>query len=488
MSLKLEVQKGNVWIDCSPKLTYLSHKIRGDLLESLEFTLIDEALSPNDRVRYRFNDVVKFEGFVVSVRKSLSRSAGFQLSCRAVSELIIFDRHVVYREYAMGTRAGTIIKDLASLESRVDVTNVDEAATPQLTAPWTIQNESALKVMQSVARGTNYWLRMCPGRMLFFKPKSTGTPAATIDNSSTISAEYLEDRWRLKNRVIYVGADGQILADVSEGAGDLPVVVHDPFLTSASEAQRRANIRLALNREYGRKLKLVLRRDFVERSSIDLFSTVAVNMPTLGLSNVNMYVVSIDYQPAAPFVTLEVGGRLELFEDYISEVISGDIAARFGGVSAIPELASTVFTIEENVRYLRDVRYPTYINKPPLSIHQGANVTHGANGEIALISGATSGHFVVSVAPTAPSFTSFISCEWIAEKGQGTISFNLLNTEDENIISVVDAADTKKVIFPRWPRAINGLSEFTARVPAWSRYTWRIVPMGIIGRCIKVEL
>jgi hypothetical protein len=33
-------------------------------------------------------------------------------------------------------------------------------------------------------------------------------------------------------------------------------VVHDPFLTDSSEALRRAQVRLALNREYGRELRL----------------------------------------------------------------------------------------------------------------------------------------------------------------------------------------------------------------------------------------
>ncbi|MDW8042614.1 MAG: hypothetical protein RMJ75_07490, partial [Nitrososphaerota archaeon] len=125
-----------------------------------------------------------------------------EVACRAYTDLIAYDRHIVYREYPTGTRAGTIIKDLASLESNVDVTNVDEATTPPLTAPWVIQNVPALQVMQSVARGTNYYLRMRPGRRLFFKPKVAGTPIATVDAAAVVKAEYSEDRWRLKNRVI----------------------------------------------------------------------------------------------------------------------------------------------------------------------------------------------------------------------------------------------------------------------------------------------
>jgi len=178
-----------------------------------------------DRIRLLKNNVPVFEGVVYEV-KTEHRAGDIERDhIVAYSDLILYDRHVVFRSYATGTKAGTIIKDLAALETGVDVTNVDEATTPALNSQWDIQNEAALKIMQSVARGTNYWLRMKPGKTLYFKPKTIGTAAATINDVKVISAEYSEDRWRLKNRVIYVGKDGQVLADVSEGAGDLPVVV-----------------------------------------------------------------------------------------------------------------------------------------------------------------------------------------------------------------------------------------------------------------------
>jgi len=106
---------------------------------------------------------------------------------------------------------------------------------------------------------------------------------AVIDDSIVLDAEYSEDRWKLKNRVIYVGAGGEILADVSEGSGDLPVVVHDPYLTDPEEAQRRANIRLALNKEYGRSLRVTMHQKDFKDLGIDLGDTCIIQLPSIGV-------------------------------------------------------------------------------------------------------------------------------------------------------------------------------------------------------------
>ena len=118
-----------------------------------------------------------------------------------------------------------------------------------------------------------------------------------IDESIVLDAEYSEDRWKLKNRVIYVGADGEILADVSEGRGDLPVVVHDPYLTDPKEAERRANIRLALNKEYGRSLRITMHQSDFKNLGIDLGDTCTINLPSIGLSGEDMILLGIEYDP-----------------------------------------------------------------------------------------------------------------------------------------------------------------------------------------------
>jgi hypothetical protein len=107
-----------------------------------------------------------------------------EVRATAHSHLIAYDRHVVFRLYNTGTTAGEIIRDLASLEADVDVTNVDDG--PSLTAPWSIENAPALRVMLDVAKGTNYYLRTKPGKVLHFKPKTAGAPKATLDDANVL--------------------------------------------------------------------------------------------------------------------------------------------------------------------------------------------------------------------------------------------------------------------------------------------------------------
>ena len=345
--LYLEVFDGTNWVDKTRKCTRLRRRISARSLESLEAELV-ETVGVGTRVRLRKNTSTLFEGVVYEARKTRREGDVARCEITAYTDLILYDRHVVFRSYPTGTRAGTIIKDLATLETGVNVTNVDEDTTPALNSQWDIQNEVVLKIMQNVARGTNYWLRMKPGKMVFFKPKTVGAAAATIDDTKIISSEYSEDRWKLKNRVIYVGAGGQVLADVSEGAGDLPVVVHDPFLTDANEALRRANIRLELNKEYGKQLTVETTQTDFEALNVDLGDTVKVNLPSLGLNNVNMFLLEIEYDPHELRYRLTFGGRLEMFEEFFEEAVGGDVAAKFGQSPSITEekVASTSILID----------------------------------------------------------------------------------------------------------------------------------------------
>ncbi|MCS6787694.1 MAG: hypothetical protein NZ733_00155, partial [Aigarchaeota archaeon] len=491
-------RSGAGWSRVTSRVVSLSHEVRGNQLESLEITLLDEDAAVGHQVRYLQGGVPRFEGFVVNVRRSASSKSGRLTVCQALSELVLWDRHVVFREYAAGTRAGAIVKDLARLESGVDVANVDESDTPALLAPWAIQNESALKVMTAVSRGTNYYLRMKPGRKLYFKPKAPGAPVATIDSRVVTATEYSEDRWRLRDRVIVVGAGGQVMADVSEGGGELPVVVHDPFLTSTAEAQRRARIRLALNREYGRQLRLTVRRDFVERSQIDLFSMVRIDLPELGLSGVDMHVVGIRYAPPDPHVVLEVGGRLELLEDYLSEAIGGDVTARFGKAIGTDELASMRSTLYHTQRVVAAVgyRFVTYVNKRPITFHRGANVRlNDVTGEVELASGSINGWFEVDFVPPSELFACWCYASWVSYPGDGEVVVELKNASGEVLRSLRDLrlpgwALAKRAYLRRWPGRVHTMTRHPAFSLWGSSQGARVIGarMGyLVGSCVRLE-
>jgi hypothetical protein len=452
------------WTDVSGRVTRLTHKLTGRELEAVDFDVVQPTttLAVGMYVRVKRGASTVFEGIIYEVRRRRGEGRN-EYTIRAYSELVLYDRRVVFRNYQTGTSAGDIIKDLAALETGVDVTNVDEG--PSLNSPWEIQNAKALEIMKSTARGTNYYIRMRPGRVLYFKPKQVGTPKITFDDTNVLESEYSEDRWKLKNRVIYVGANGEVLADVSEPPGDLPVVVHDPFLTDVNEAHRRAQIRLALNKEFGRELRLTVGAPVVENAGLDLFDTVRVNIPGLGLSNVDMFIVEMEYEPLEKVYRLTVGGRLELFEEFFDEAIGSDVAARFGQAVSVPEILSTLSNVTTNISKLTiDVKTPIYLNKPPLKLVNAVNIVLDGNGYAVLTSSATSGSFEIRLLPPSggETFSNYILAEWFAEKNGGSVQAELLDADGNLLFSVYDAYETQFFSFPRWPWAKGFLTYRTA--------------------------
>ncbi|MEM1966913.1 MAG: hypothetical protein QXO86_03445 [Nitrososphaerota archaeon] len=491
MRLVFRVFDGSNWLDRTEELSSLQWSISGQELESLKFTLIGEDIKTGHRVRLVRGHEVVFEGVTHQVDRRHESGRARVVEATACSDLILWDRHIVYREYPAGTKAGTIIKDLASLEPGTDTAGVDEHNTPSLTAPWFIENAKALKVMLDVARGTNYYIRIKPGKKLLFKPKRTGTPKLTLSSSNTVSAEYSEDRWMLRDRVIYVGAGGRVLADVSEGEGESPLIVHDPFLTDESEAQRRAGIRLDLCKEYGRRLRVRVHGSLFEDSGLELFDTVRVNLPSLNLTNTDMFIVGVSYEPADGECDLEIGGRLEYLEDFLQEALGGDVAARFGQAVKVPELVSTLYTVTEAVgeglKTMSTLRYPVYSNRPPLTLYNSNNVTLDPDGCARLVSGATEGSFEASVLPASPLFTAFIKAEWVAEGGQGRVSAEILDSSGNVITRVVDAVDTQQIYAPRWPRALGWITRKAASSWGGSGAAASDVWAGIINSsCLKL--
>ncbi|RLI43986.1 hypothetical protein DRO64_04790 [Candidatus Bathyarchaeota archaeon] len=455
MTLTLEVydSETSTWIDKTNSCASLRRQIRSNGLEELDGELVKDVVSVGQEIRLKEDGQIVFEGIVYEVDRRHRGRDVERCGFKAYDYLIKYDRHVVYRAYPTGTKAGDIIKDLASLEDGVDVSNVDDGDS--LLSPWSIENEKALDVMKSVARGTNYWLRMKPGLKLYFKPKQVGTSKATIDSSIVLDAEYSEDRWKLKNRVIYVGKDGEILADVSEGAGDLPVVIHDPFLTDPNEAQRRANIRLALNKEYGRSLRITIhRRDFKDLG-IDLGDTCTINLSSVGVSGVDMVLLGIEYDPRDLRYRLEFGGRKELLEDWLDERIGGDVAARFGQKVDVPEYISTItYELEAVQRIQGESRYVKYWNKPPLTLYNAQNIQLNDDGHATLISGATSGSFEAQVTPPSDvMFIGFMNVEWSLDKGDGDVIIKILRGDD-SIVKQISGSDIDEgeYWFDRLPR------------------------------------
>ena len=309
-----------------------------------------------------------------------------------------------------------------------------------------------------------------------------------IDESIVLDAEYSEDRWKLKNRVIYVGADGKILADVSEGSGDLPVVVHDPFLTSEEEAQRRANIRLALNKEYGRSLRITMHQKDFKNLGIDLGDTCTINLPSIGLSGEDMFLLGIEYDPKSLRYRLEFGGRKELLEDWLDEQIGGDIARRFGKAMTLPEQTSTLaYSLDKIARIQADQKHVVYMDKPPINLYNAENVILNSNGEVELASGATEGSFEAQVLPPSELFVNWIKSEWMAEKNGGEISADFLNSDGESLGQVYDAYDTQLYRFKKWPQ---GYGSFTYRnASSWGSSNASVGDerMGILhGHCLKL--
>jgi hypothetical protein len=485
------------WTDISGRVTRLTHKLTGRELEAVDFDVVEPSttLAVGMYVRVKRGASTVFEGIIYEVSRRRGEGRN-EYTIRAYSELVLYDRRVVFRNYQTGTSAGDIIKDLAALETGVDVTNVDVG--PSLTSPWEIQNEKALEIMQSTARGTNYYIRMRPGRVLYFKPKQVGTPKITFDDTNVLESEYSEDRWKLKNRVIYVGANGQVLADVSEPPGDLPVVVHDPFLTDENEANRRAQIRLALNKEFGRELRLTVRASVVESAGLDLFDTVRVNIPGLGLSNVDMFIVEMEYEPLAKVYKLTVGGRLELFEEFFDEAIGSDVASRFGSrpdiVGEIYDIKSTLFFVRR-LASISTYRYIAYLNKRPITVHAGVNIrVNSLTGEVELASGFTSGYAEIRFLPPSEKFRRWGYVEWVSYQGDGNIIVKLMDAQGNVMRQMDDWGNGwgmwKRLQLARWPRRAQAMTRYP-EVKNWDK-TGTAQPLDVrvgflTGSCIRLE-
>ncbi|RLI38172.1 hypothetical protein DRO64_11910, partial [Candidatus Bathyarchaeota archaeon] len=163
MALKLEVWDGSSWIDKTDSCVSLRRQIRSGGLEELNGELVKHWVSVGQEIRLKEDDQIVFMGVVYEVdRRHRSRDVE-RCGFKAYDYLIKYDRRVVYRLYQVGTKAGEIIWDLGKLaKDEVPVILGGIGDGDALLSPWEIQNEKALDIMKSVARGINYWLRMKP--------------------------------------------------------------------------------------------------------------------------------------------------------------------------------------------------------------------------------------------------------------------------------------------------------------------------------------
>ncbi|MEM4384922.1 MAG: hypothetical protein QXU44_12835 [Candidatus Caldarchaeum sp.] len=480
MTITIYFWDGAQWVDVTAHIERVRHSFSFREIETLEMEIghsIPITPAALTRVRMHRGATPVFQGVIYE--KSEEKQLSFPKTYRATaySDLIEYDRQVVFRQYAAGTKAGAIIKDLASTISGVDTTNVDEDDTPALHDTWSIENIQALAAMQDTARGTGYWLRMKPDKQLFFKPKKTTAPVATITESIVVNADYRVDKWRQKNKIIYVGAGGQVLAMVQEGEGDMPWVVHDPFLTDPEEAQRRAQTLLEAQKEYGRELVITMpAADFLSLN-IDLGDTAAVNLPSLSI-NEPMYLLEYEAEPASYYyeVRLLFGGKLELLEDVLTET---DVSRLFGTnpLRVEEEVAATsglINALEASVQIQATGRTARIVNKPPLVYDDGANITLDDDGNITLASGYTSGSVSWGFFPDTNLFRKWLRTLYVVDTPAGTSVKASLMAGGKTIKSILPA-DYEIEYFPK----ISGL--LTEDSSEWRAEGGASVVTGIIG-------
>ncbi|MEM2096067.1 MAG: hypothetical protein QXR20_05590 [Candidatus Caldarchaeum sp.] len=455
MTTSLKVYRDGSWTDVSDRLAKLTHTVSSRDLEKLSLELVGSSVDVGDRVRLEVGGSAVFEG-VVNERR-LRVSGTLTTEATAYTDLILYERYVVYRSYPAGTSAGEVVRDMAQLEMNVDVEEVDEG--PSLTTSWEVQNTSALEVMLNTARGTNHLLRMKPGRKLIFKPKTGASPTISISDEHVVSAEHVEDRWSLRNKIIYVGAGGKVLAEVSEPPADMPLVVHDPFLTDVDEAVRRAQTRLEMSREYGRQLRIKMHRADFEDLGVEAGMMASVSLSSLGLDEESLYVVETSYTPSENACEVMLGGRLEYFEDYLQEALHGDTASLFGKSIQIPELITTIASsVQATLKIQADRRVLRLYNKPPLIIENANNIVLNEDGHAQLSSNATSGWFETSCTPSNDLFNRWLRIHYSYVDGDGTVRADLYRADGSSIEQNIP----QDYLFNYFPTYLGGLTEQNA--------------------------
>ena len=298
--------------------------------------------------------------------------------------------------------------------------------------------------------------------------------------SNTVFVSFNEDNWKRKNRVIYIGEGGQVLADVSEPPGDRILVVSDPFLTSVEEATRRAEAWLNRLKYARQEVRLVVEKHLAE--NLDLGTIVTVDFPDLGLSERNMYVVGIEYPLDVKeyYARITVGGELEFFEQLLDELQGRDPTSLFGGGINIDEILGSlnalVTSLQSATRIQAGGRTIRVYNVPPMFYENGVNITLDSQGRITLISSATEGSFEFPWKPNSPLFTRWLRVQYSYEPNDGSVSADILLPDGTILFSNIP----EYFDIPYLPRARGAITNIK---DGWSvtNATVEEIQMGIIG-------
>ncbi|MEM2004314.1 MAG: hypothetical protein QXQ37_06635, partial [Nitrososphaerota archaeon] len=267
----------------------------------------------------------------------------------------------------------------------------------------------------------------------------------------------------------------------------------------------------ALNKEYGKQLRVEMHQNNFENMNVDLGDTIRVNLPSLGLENVDMFLLEIEYDPSRLMYSLTLGGKLELFEDFLNEAIGGDVAARFGSSSLIMQSAEKVGSAYElsqslSKRFITQLIPTLFVTAylPPIPYASGQNITYNDLGEIILASGFTSGNFTLEFMPQSEN-VEIKRLEYVADAGQGSYtvtlkrgdggviasnvpsSFEFPYIPSRRILAEKDAdkwsitggtvADSTISIISRYSLKTVGTAQMTLQYPATGSLGWNLTQM-----------
>ncbi|MEM0478629.1 MAG: hypothetical protein QXN77_09555, partial [Candidatus Caldarchaeum sp.] len=212
-----------------------------------------------------------------------------------------------------------------------------------------------------------------------------------------------------------------------------------------------------------KQLRVVMPRADFEAMNADLFDTLTVNLPHLGLENVNMYIVEIGYDPDKQAYTLTLGGKLELFEDFLDEALGGDVAARFGQKVSVAEKIGSVSLQVEELRKRVDVGAIPLLNvlaiRPPIPYRNATNIFQDIDGKLRLVSGATNGSVEIPIQPVGSKDTKLNRLIFSIDPGQGSYSVSI-KTVNKTIASNVSSPYTFKYLPSRFALAEKDASSW----------------------------
>ncbi|MDW8076353.1 MAG: hypothetical protein RMJ14_01780 [Nitrososphaerota archaeon] len=239
-----------------------------------------------------------------------------------------------------------------------------------------------------------------------------------IDTQNVIEATKSEEEYRRKNKIVVVGgwgSDGQrVEATAQEGAGDKPLVIYDLTITSTSDAEKIAKQRLEQLKVTPVRLNILAVGDV----SFEAGDFAYVKINSLGLDNYFLIEsVSHDFSGRLFFSKLTLTNPEYVHKDYLEA-----LAETLGKTARLePPSVETLSSMQ--------VRTFRLINKPPLKIENGQNITLNSDGYVVLSSNATSGFLEYSCMPSTLTFRRWLRFLADYDVGQGSVTIKLKRSD-----------------------------------------------------------